>query len=369
MSNRWAIGAFVALFAITSAAVAYADTSINEMFTQLEQEYGLPSGALGKIANVESGGNPNAGSPGAAYGLFQWLPKSWEYASQALYGRVLDSSVRANPSVSAKVTAFSLAQIKTKNGALIQQANVDMTLGLYLGHFLGPAGGSRFLQAYMQNPNADATALFPREAAANRSVFNGRTLSGVMNELARRLKVAGVNVNVSGNYSDAMGVSYAYSDADISQSNFMPKGYRPTGQDPQRDYPANYSASSYGQQQYATANSVQQAVMSTQVAQTYSNAGTVASSSAIVSAKPSSAINLVAQPIRVSIGDPVLISWTSAGVKSSSCALKQGETTLGTGGEGTSQMQALSAGTLTFDFSCTSNSGEVLHKSTSVDIQ
>src|SRR3546814_9241320 len=42
---------------------------------------------------------------------------------------------------------------------------------LYLGHFLGTSGASRFLGARQDNPAQNAAALLPEAAAANRGVF------------------------------------------------------------------------------------------------------------------------------------------------------------------------------------------------------
>ncbi len=63
---------------------------------------------------------------------------------------------------------------------------------LYLAHFLGAGGASRFLSALQSNPEQSAAAVFPRPAAANRPVFyerdgSARSLEGVMNYLRGRM--------------------------------------------------------------------------------------------------------------------------------------------------------------------------------------
>ncbi|MEL7446513.1 MAG: transglycosylase SLT domain-containing protein [Pseudomonadota bacterium] len=45
---------------------------------------------------------------------------------------------------------------------------------MYLAHFLGAGGASKFLGAMQSNPNQSAADLFPRPAAANRPVFYNR---------------------------------------------------------------------------------------------------------------------------------------------------------------------------------------------------
>jgi peptidoglycan DL-endopeptidase CwlO len=46
----------------------------NSLFTADEAKYGLPTGLLGAVATVESGGNANAVSPAGAQGLMQLMP-------------------------------------------------------------------------------------------------------------------------------------------------------------------------------------------------------------------------------------------------------------------------------------------------------
>ncbi len=114
-------------------ATVFADTSLSQVFSQLEQMYQLPSGILAKVAQIESGGRSSvcAGSSSAC-GLFQWTTGSWGSYSKLLYGQSLSLSERNSPLESAKVTAYELGDIKSKLGSLITQANVNMTVGLYL---------------------------------------------------------------------------------------------------------------------------------------------------------------------------------------------------------------------------------------------
>jgi len=56
---------------------------------------------------------------------------------------------------------------------------------LYLGHFLGISGASRFLAALSSSPDGSAAALMPSAAAANRAMFYSgsgapRSISGVL---------------------------------------------------------------------------------------------------------------------------------------------------------------------------------------------
>jgi hypothetical protein len=62
---------------------------------------------------------------------------------------------------------------------------------LYMAHFLGPAGASRFLKSMDANPNASAASVMPAAARANHWVFydksgNARSLSDVYQRFASR---------------------------------------------------------------------------------------------------------------------------------------------------------------------------------------
>ena len=71
---------------------------------------------------------------------------------------------------------------------------------LYLAHFLGLGGASKFLTANASNPDASAAALFPREASANRSIFydrdgSSRSLGEVYALMGRKIGNAGADDN------------------------------------------------------------------------------------------------------------------------------------------------------------------------------
>ena len=67
------------------------------------------------------------------------------------------------------------------------QTQLQQTVGgeigateLYMAHFLGAGGASKFLNGMHQNPDQSAAALLPEAAAANKNVFydkSGKALS------------------------------------------------------------------------------------------------------------------------------------------------------------------------------------------------
>src|SRR5262249_29860161 len=125
MRSRVLIASCSALALIALSATVYADTTFAAYLGQLEQTYQLPSGILWKVAMIENGGKTTGCSSANACGMFQWTPNSWLSATKALFGRPYDLSARNDPSISAKVTAFGLADIRSQVGSLITQAKID----------------------------------------------------------------------------------------------------------------------------------------------------------------------------------------------------------------------------------------------------
>ena len=150
-------------------------------------------------AQIESGLNPQAQAPtSSAKGLYQFIDQTWlgtvkndgpalglgQYANaitQTADGRyeVADPTARAaimklrnDPSTSAMM-AGALAR---NNAAQLQAATgrAPSEGELYAAHFLGPDGAGRLINAATSNPNANAAAMFPAAAGANRNIFYHR---------------------------------------------------------------------------------------------------------------------------------------------------------------------------------------------------
>ncbi|WP_408589062.1 lytic transglycosylase domain-containing protein [Novosphingobium sp.] len=166
-------------------------------------------------ARLESGLNPSApAATSSARGLYQFTGSTWlrtldrhaasyglDWASQAISsGRVRDPAMREqllalrdDPQLSA-LMAGELANDNraTLSGALGREPD---DAELYLAHFLGGDGASRFLTALAADPGQSAAALLPKAAAANRGIFfdggGARSLGQVMELLRGRLAAAG----------------------------------------------------------------------------------------------------------------------------------------------------------------------------------
>lgn len=157
---------------------------------------GISSGYLLRAAKRESSFDPLARArTSSALGLYQFLDDTWlstlhrhgarhgygAYASQISVGR--DGAPRVND-LNARFEILSARKdpvLSALMGAEFTRDNRDRLIGffgrapndgeLYVAHFMGADGAIRLYAASHQRPNAIAADLFPRAAAANKSVF------------------------------------------------------------------------------------------------------------------------------------------------------------------------------------------------------
>lgn len=171
-------------------------------------------------AQIESHLNPGAqAATSSAGGLYQFIDQTWlatvksagaafglgQY-SQAIVqapdghfevpnatARTTIMKLRSDPAVSAVMAgAFArnnAAQLAASLGRQPSEAE------LYLAHFLGADGAGKLISAAVSNPGANAAAMFPQAAAANRSIFydgsgQPRSASDVYTRLTGRFDVA-----------------------------------------------------------------------------------------------------------------------------------------------------------------------------------
>lgn len=163
---------------------------------QASQRTGVDFSYLMAKAAQESGFDPAAKArTSSATGLFQFIESTWlgmveekgaKYGLSDLsakIGRRADGSrfvadpadrqaileLRKDP----RIAAFMAAEYASDNRDKLR-AQVGGEIGgaeLYMAHFLGPAGASRFLNALRRDADQPAAALLPEAAAANRAVF------------------------------------------------------------------------------------------------------------------------------------------------------------------------------------------------------
>jgi murein DD-endopeptidase MepM/ murein hydrolase activator NlpD len=133
---------------------------------------GAPGGAtdmttyMRTVAMLESGGDPRAkNARSSAGGLFQFLESSYE----GVTGRKGSGAERYDPTKSTEAMAKFSAQ---------QKGQMEKNLGrgvsgadLYMGHFLGASGATKFLGAKDRDPTQSAAKFDPAAAKANPELY------------------------------------------------------------------------------------------------------------------------------------------------------------------------------------------------------
>ena len=191
-------------------------SAVTGAIRQAAQATGTGFSYLLATAKIESGLDPNIkSSTSSATGLFQFIEQTWlmtmkQSGAELGYGRyagaiektasgryiVSDPALRAeilnlrkdptaNAAMAGALTRHNAARLKARIGR-------DATEGeLYMAHFLGAGGAARLIDAAANRPDASAAKLFPKAAAANRSIFydkqgGARSVTGVYALLATK---------------------------------------------------------------------------------------------------------------------------------------------------------------------------------------
>lgn len=158
------------------------------------------SSYLQKVAQVESGGNASAkAATSSASGLFQFTEGTWKQMTKEM-GKNYSLDDRFDPKKSAEVAAFFTERQKTQleKGTGRSASDAD----LYMAHFLGAGGATKFLNAMAKNPNGPATeGADPKQIEANKPIFyteggkgRMRTLQEVYDMMARKIDRAGETI-------------------------------------------------------------------------------------------------------------------------------------------------------------------------------
>lgn len=160
-----------------------------------------------KIAGKESGGNNTAQNPNStARGKYQFLDTTWNSFAGKAGVPVVTGENRGGPNDPRNDPALQervMDQYIAASTAELTTARLPVTdANLYVLHFMGQKGGAAFLRAMNADASATAAALFPKEAAANTSIFYGgkdRTalsVSEVYAKLTKGLNTGGTSPTV-----------------------------------------------------------------------------------------------------------------------------------------------------------------------------
>ena len=202
---------------MSTQVTTYANASkpVERAIRQAARTSGVDFDYLMRTAARESSFNPKAeAATSSATGLFQFIDQTWlrmvkeEGASHGLkrYARAIDENVNGrfsvdSPSMKKKILNLRKdPKIAAQMAAAFTESNqrrLQATLGrqptdgeLYIAHFMGASGASRFLSATQKSPDAVAAKLVPRQAAANKPIFytgkgHARSLEQVYARLVR----------------------------------------------------------------------------------------------------------------------------------------------------------------------------------------
>jgi len=206
----------------SSAAAAAAPLGrVDAAIRQAATRSGVDFSYLYNQARLESSLDPNARArTSSATGLFQFVDQTW-LATIDKHGAAnglgwAANAVRRGPNGRYHVSDPTLrrqimdlrrnpeaASAMAAEFANDNRAHLERRLGremepvdLYLAHFLGAGGATRFLRAHEASPNASAAASFPDAARANRSIFfkrdgSTRSFNEIRNMMAARLGTSG----------------------------------------------------------------------------------------------------------------------------------------------------------------------------------
>lgn len=138
---------------------------------------GVDPAVLARIAQVESGGNPNAAASGSsAKGLFQFTAPTWEKYNPG-----------ANP-LDPSASADAGARLLKDNAAGLASAGLETSPGaLYLAHFAGLGGARKLLTA---DPSQPAGAVLGDAAVAANPFLKNMTVADLKNWASGKMGTA-----------------------------------------------------------------------------------------------------------------------------------------------------------------------------------
>lgn len=162
------------------------ETAIKDAATEAGVDYNLLLG----MAKIESGLNPNAKSnTSSATGLYGFVKSTWD-EKLGQYGKKYGLPPNASPTDPRASSLMAAENIKSIQKSLLP-LKTDLTFAdVYLGHFTGPQGARKLLQA---RPDEAAAAILPKAASANAPIFydkqgNPRTVSEVYNLISEKVR-------------------------------------------------------------------------------------------------------------------------------------------------------------------------------------
>ncbi|WP_261936241.1 lysozyme family protein [Sphingomonas bisphenolicum] len=219
-------------FADISATGSSTGNRVTNAIAMASRRTGVDFSYLLGQAKIESSLNPTArAATSSATGLYQFIDQSWlavvdkhgsEYGLGWASDAIQQSGGRyyvADPDLRKQILDLrkhpETASVMAAEHAADNKAYLESKLGreaqpvdLYLAHFLGVGGASKFLAVHDRAPDATAASLFPSAARANRSIFfdkqgHARSFADIRDRFASKLQ----------KNSDGLGADIQYASA------------------------------------------------------------------------------------------------------------------------------------------------------------
>ena len=158
------------------------DTQVRAAIARAASASGVNFDYLLAQAKIESNLNPSArAGTSSATGLYQFTDATW-LSTLAKHGAEYGLNWASDPAMRQQAMALrydpQVSALMAAGLASDNKASLTAALGhepdsaeLYLGHFLGAEGASRFLNMLAVNPAQPAASLMPAAAASNRAIF------------------------------------------------------------------------------------------------------------------------------------------------------------------------------------------------------
>lgn len=209
--------------AVQNARTTRGPAEVEAAVRNASNRTGVNFAYLMEKASVESGFRTDVkSSSSSATGLYQFLDSTWlttlkEHGGDHGLGKYADAiqtrpdgrpyvadpemrnkilDLRKDPNASALMAAEFTKENQDYLEENVNQGKIGST-ELYMAHFLGAGGASKFLNAMHDSPNRQAKDLFPEAAAANKAVFldketgRGKTLKEIYDRFAKKFDEIG----------------------------------------------------------------------------------------------------------------------------------------------------------------------------------
>ena len=157
-------------------------------------DVGVDAGTLARIANYESGFDPEAKNPNSsAFGYGQFINGTWDDQIKKYAGKYkLDANNPERYRHDEGIQAYMLAEFTKENIAVGRSlGGSDDAANAYALHNLGQGGGSNFLRALKNNPNAKVSSILGSKVISGNPGLYGNgdaTIAEAYGNMVRNMK-------------------------------------------------------------------------------------------------------------------------------------------------------------------------------------